>query len=545
MGDRLLAPICIAFLLSPMCEAQDAAAKAQQSVEKIIVGTVVDQAGNPVNGAEVGLQIWGLDEQDRLPESDLVATTFTAPDGSFQLPVPLDLDPKNKLGTVWVISEGSIPSRPGSYGILRGLISRPVKLKTIPDKEVIVRVLDPQGRPAAGVQVKVVSQRIPQSVGFAIPPRWGESVAGTTNDRGEAWIEHALPDAIDGLVFSRKGMADIRLDGDFFLNARPANSGPTFTITLPPTGAINGQLTTASPGAPVDRKFLLQTRSRVTVRQLPAWGEAEVQPDAEGRFRIEGIADGYVVVPAFFRRDEPWRANVPFRMKVNASETLELRVPIIRGVTVRGQIRKGDTKEGVPDFSLAVIYGQSAAENDSMRDRFELKTDPEGRFTAVVPPGAIQLRLHSIPKDYVDVDWWQPNRKGSYGVGRDVPAGVETFDLAPVDLDRSKTLKGQLVDRDGNSLLEWSVYGFPEAAHRPEGSGLNSFGGVDTDKDGRFQGPYPVLFPPTTWKASYREWKTPFEFDDRDFVPKVVTQEPFVLQVDVKKADLKDARKKP
>ncbi|QDT56294.1 hypothetical protein Pan44_43470 [Caulifigura coniformis] len=542
MGYRLAVAACFGAILCAAVSGQDAKKRASPE-ERVITGTVVDQAGMPVNGADIGLQVWRYDRETRLPNGDFASVAQTAADGTFRLVVPEGLDPSLQQGTVWAIAEGQVPQ--SSTSTLKRHVSHPVKLKLVPAVETIVRVLDIDQRPAPGVRVRVLSQRGRYTIGFPFPPPWREGLTGTTNDRGDAWIEHVLPDAIDGILISRDGMADVRLDPNFFLNRRPAKSGPTFTVILPSTGSILGQFTAEDAGVRLRRKFRVQTRSEEPVLGLTIWGEKEVESDDVGHFRIDGIAAGRVTVPPFLPPQEPWRAMVPLRVAVMPSETLTLRIPLVRGVSVRGQLRKGDTKEGAPDNALTLIYGHSAEDNSSMLEKFELTTDRDGFFTAIVPPGAIQLRLQGSPEGYCNVDWWKPNRKGSYGVGMEVPAGVTSFELAPVDFDRTRELKGRLVDRDGAPLHDWTVYGYPDIPGREPDSVMNSFPGVQSDQDGTFAGTHPMSYPPTAWKVSYREWTTPFEFEDRKFPAQAISQDPLVLRVDVRKADLKDARKNP
>jgi len=539
MGFRLAAAVCLGVIMSAAVSAQDAT----KQRERAITGMVVDQTGMPVNGADVGLQVWRYDRETRLPHGDFAADTQTAADGTFRLILPTGLDPSLQHGTVWAIAEGQVPQ--SSTSPLNWHVSHPVKLNMVPSVEVVVRVMDVDQRPVPGVRVRVLSQRSPYTIGFPFPLAWRDGLTGTTNDRGDAWIDHVLPEAIDGVLLSRDGMADVRLDPNFFLNRRPAESGPTFTVVLPSTGSVLGQFTAQDAGVQLRRKFRVQTRSEEPASGLTIWGETEVESDDAGNFRIDGIAAGRVTVPPFLPPLEPWRAMVPLRASVQASETVTLRIPLVRGVNVRGQLRKGDTKEGVSDSPLTLIYGHSAEDNSSMLEKFELTTDRDGFFTAIVPPGAIQLRLQSAPEGYCNVDWWKPDRKGSFGIGMEVPAGVMSFELAPVDFDRTRELMGQLVDRDGAPLHDWSVYGYPEIHGKEPDSVMNSFPGVQSDENGKFAGTHPMSYPPTVWKVSYREWTSPFDFEDRKFPAQAIAQDPLVLRVDVRKAELKDARKKP
>ncbi|HEY3968438.1 MAG TPA: M56 family metallopeptidase [Planctomycetaceae bacterium] len=519
--------------------------------ETIVAGRVLGAQDRPVRDAEVGLQVWGFDEQNRLPDSDFVATATTDAEGKFRLTVPATIDPKTKLGTVWALAEGYVPVRPTSYGGLAGLKGENVTIRLIPDLETVIRVLEQDGSPAADVRVRVSSQRLPESIGRPTPRRWTDRLRAATNKQGEARLAHARPDAIDGIILSRNGMADVWLDANFFLNVRPkaadpAQSGPAFTFQLPPTGGFGGRLIVEGAALPRDITIRIQTQSRLpNAPNHDAWGQADVPVDAEGRFQISGIAAGRVLILPFLPEDQPLRAAVPPNVKVPAGATTSVEIPVAPGVLVRGQIRKQDTQAGASQFRLGLIYGQSARDHSSMYETFELVTDDAGKFSAHVPPGPIELRLHSIPPGYQETEWWNPEFRGRWGTGREVPAGKAEFDLAPIDLDQSKPLKGRLVDADGEPLAHWRVYGYPDLPNKPRTeSRMNSFGGLNTDQEGKFNGTYPATFPPAYWNVSHRDWPTPYKFADNRWDAKVLSTEPFVLQVSVRKADAEKGKKK-
>ena len=173
-----------------------------------------------------------------------------------------------------------------------------------------------------------------------------------------------------------------------------------------------------------------------------------------------------------------------------------------------------------------------------MKECVEVETDAQGHYTALVPPGFVELRLHSAPPDYRDVEsWGRRSRGGRWGSRREVPTNVEKFELEPIDLVPTEKVSGKLIDKNGKPLAEdWMVFGFPRVVDdngivQPMDMTMNSFGGVNTDREGRFSGMVPKTYLPVQWRASWRE---PNQIQVRDvrFEPKTVSQDPLVLQVE-------------
>lgn len=512
-----------------------------QAGEATISGRVLNSKNLPVSHAEIGLQVWGFHEQGKLHDREFIATTKTDFEGKFNLTVPPDLDSKNMLGTVWALAQGYVPSRPSSFGTVAGLVGNNTTIRLTSADETTIRVLESPDVPAKGVRVRASAVRLPKSIGFPIPRTWDDRMQATTNDQGEAQLPHVLPEVIDGIILSKPGLADVWLDANFFLNKRPVVEGPAFTFQLPPTGSIAGQLVVTEGVLPQPLKIRLKTRSALpNAPNLWAWGQAEVSIDAEGRFQVSGIAPGRIMILPFLPVDQPLRALIPPNISVPRDDVAKLEISVSPGTLVRGQIRKSDTKEGAARFNLGLIYGQSAREHDHMYETFELETDADGKFSARVPAGPIELRLHSIAPGYQDVEWWAQTGRGSWGARREVPAGKAEFDLDPIELDPSKPLKGRLIDANGEPLANWSVYGYPDLPNKPRSeSRMNCFGGVDTNDKGEFEATYPTSFPPAYWTVNDNNPKEPRTFEDKKQEAKIVTMSPFVIQVTNRKAKVK------
>ena len=169
-----------------------------------------------------------------------------------------------------------------------------------------------------------------------------------------------------------------------------------------------------------------------------------------------------------------------------------------------------------------------------MNNSIDIVTDDQGHYQAWVPPGRVLLRIGWRDQHYSQVEYWSPRASG-LGSAFEVP-DVEEFELEPIKFVPSKELNGQLVDQDGQPLVNWSVFGYPEIPGEQTEYVTNSFGGTTSDGDGKFSSLYPSTFPPAIWKVSHKDWPTPYESNDRKWIAKVISQEPLILQVDTNPA---------
>ena len=509
--------------------AEPAAAKSKSAE---VSGRVVDEAGKGIAGADVGLQEWTR-TSDELPNGPFLAAAKADADGRFRLLVPEGHDLRGMNAAVWAMADGYQPWRPNPQGSL----SEPMTVKLVAAGTVF-RIVDEKGKGIAGVRVTVLSQNLPHSVNYPIPPDWIGRMSGVTDADGRVRIASAVPDALaEVLLQPPGGVPRVRLNRDFFLNHRPDKSTPQFTWAWPAKGNIKGRIEVQGGKLPANLKISITTESKLpnSIALVGTYGEATAAVDAEGRFEIDGIAAGPITVAPFLDDRQPLRAEIPSGVKVEAGKTASLTIPVRPGVLVRGQIRKQDTKQGYPNFSLWLIYGQSAQrEHRDMSQRFELETDQQGRFSAVVPPGAIELRLLSAPRDYTHVEHWK-NDGGIWGARRVVPAGKDSYDLDPIELVPTVSLSGTLVDLDGKPLAgyDWDVFGYPHIPDRDTDGVMNCFGGVAVDQDGHFSDVYPQTFPPVRWEVSHRRWPKPSEPVEDKWHAKVLSRAPFVLQAPV------------
>ena len=496
-----------------------------------ISGRVVDYAGKGIAGADVGLQVYQL-SGNALADAPLIAFAKADAEGHFRLVVPGVLDDPNQFATVWAIADGYQPARPNIHRILKNLIRNGENVRLSPAAGTvfeIVRHVNGKKEPVSGVRVTVLSQQLEKEVSFTIPPNWRDRVSGVSDAEGRVRLPNVIAEAITEASLQPAGQsACIRLDSRFFFDHQAAKSSPHFICALPQTGTIDGRLDAQGGNLPTELKITVQTQD---FHRAGVFGEATVDVDAQGRFKVENIAIGHVAIHPCLSDRQPLREQIPADMTVLPDKTTAITIPVRRGVHVRGQIRTDDTKQGCSQLAVRLTCGQPATNHRGMTQVYDVKTDDQGRFSAIVPPGPVKLSPeHRLP--YMNVESWR-NPDGRWTIM--VPVGKETFDLEPIEVVRTVALSGRLVNLDNEPLgnNEWYVIGYPDIPGKDFHKIDNSFPGVHPDKEGGFSGWYPRTYPAVHWTVVHVHWPTPYKWANDKFDAKVISRDPLVLQAPV------------
>jgi uncharacterized protein (TIGR03067 family) len=517
-------------------------AQDQAAVEsKAIVGTVVHQ-GQPVANARVGLQA-ARDLKRFGNNESFVTTAVTGDDGQYVLTVPNTVDSKSSVA-VWAVAEGYQPTR---ENIVMNVSEASATLQNITlakSSGCVLQISDANGTPIPKAVVLVPSQRLPESIDFEIPKDWRDLVSGTTDAEGMVSLPFVVPEAMTEVQIQVPGQDSLVVaTGNYFTNAKPAAKAPHHHFKLPKSGSLEGKIEVEGGPLPQDLTLEISTETSMTdePRQLQTWGVATVKVGADGRFKVDSIAAGTLNIKHFLPLDQPLREELPRNVQVIAGETTSLPIDVGKGVLLRGRIVASDTGKGLPGIHFQILYGSSlhiippsSGNRISSRDRIDITTDKEGFYKAKVPSGLVVLRIDSQDEHYSQVEDWSPRATQS-GSAFKVP-DVEEFELEPIKFVPSKVMDGQLVDQDGQPLVDWSVYGYPDVPRKPTGSVRSCFGKTTSDGDGKFSGLYPSTFPPVVWKVSHRgDWRNTYQ-------AKVISQDPLILQVDTNPAPLAPLR---
>lgn len=224
-------------------------------------------------------------------------------------------------------------------------------------------------------------------------------------------------------------------------------------LTLLPSAAISGRVVDGA-GAPLAGVVVTAQVQRGAV-------ELHATSDAEGAFRLDGIAAGEVVLRA--RRD----GSLPWQRTVRApAEGLEVRLE--RGGAVSGTVldAKGEPLAGVPVWAQAAGSKRAAPLQTTRTDRagaFQLSGLADGEYRVVASrsdPGSEELRMTSAE------------------------ASLQHGSAPPLTLrfEEGGPLQGVVVDGHGQGIAGVTVWvGGPEGELGPEVRSAR------TDSDGRFE----------------------------------------------------------
>ena len=415
--------------------------------DKTVRGQVVGPDGKPVPGAVVivshirssrdviGRPFMG-------PKQYQFARKATDQDGRFEVSTEspksdarADADEPGPWGFV-----GIIATAPG-YGLGHYLKGQPVRL-TADDVPVNGRLVDLEGRPVAGVKVRLLRLFVPYSeesrkaVGRGGPLQ--VSVAESLGLNGEQALPGGVTTDADGrfrieglgrdvlaeleisdprLAFKRVRVVTREMDrimeiaegpGPGGLD-EPGQYGADCTIAVEPSRAIEGFVRDLETGEPIPGAIVTAGQLAGSNRNIE--GEITNRADARGRYRLIGLpkANGHKL-SVYPPLDRPYfiteSIEVPARPGL---EPVPFDIALRRGIWITGRVT--DVKTSKP-VAASVDYFPFIA-NDHAKDypnfRAEItasvgiktryRTDRDGRFRIVGLPGGGVVTAHADDKD--------------------------------------------------------------------------------------------------------------------------------------------------
>jgi len=316
----------------------------------VIEGFVVDAQGAPAAGAEV--QVSGREP----------ATTTTGPGGGFSL----EVEPGS-----YVVSArrgGEAGALDSAVTVRAGATLRDVRIQLgqggVLEGRVVARG---SGAPVAGASVDVS----PYS-------KNGDSGRAVTDDAGRFSVGGLAPGSYDLVVGAPGYSSALR-------RALTVAVGERFPveIQLTGTGTVEGSVRD-SAGQPVSGAHVSGgTRWGGTLGDAPA----ETRTDAEGKYRLEGLAAGSVTLNA---RREGALTGASQHADVTEGGAARVDFTLEETGTVEGVVRvAGGALPSEPLAVTAIQYGRER----SYRDPPLADVDAAGRFRMVLPPGSYGLRV--------------------------------------------------------------------------------------------------------------------------------------------------------
>jgi len=348
-------------------------------------------------------------------------TVTTDAGGQFRFPPPAT----GRFVLQTVTANGYLPFAPEwghsalQFDARAGMRIRDITLYLIPAVDYTGHVVDPEGHPVPGAQVRLFDARTGEQALVGITDRF------TSDAKGE-FVFHARDDSILEASDGKHAPGRAALDG-------AAAVSHHLTIKLGPAGAaeslarfrIAGRVSD-DHGQPVEGVLVLARHEPEAQVLHPL---AQVATDERGEFVLSGLDAGRYTLAASRRG----QATVE-RGGIEAGAT-GVALTLTGGGVVAGRVV--DTKgRPVPAFTIVVTRPTSALEQSIVTTASII--DGEGRFELRdLPAGNVRLIASAA------------------GLAQSEPADAKVDDARPIEitLHRGGTLKGKVVDRTSGEAL--------------------------------------------------------------------------------------------
>jgi protocatechuate 3,4-dioxygenase beta subunit len=428
-----------------------------------LAGRVVDSNGDPVADAEVFWEIWRRDQPLPLIEGR------SGPDGSFALQ---SNESAASIGRVWIHSSRHALKLCEATDLLLADQKRSPNTVTLnASAPMRIHLLDPNGRPLAGELIEPEKITFDHS-NYPVAPRLREVLGGVTDADG-IWQTNC---------FDQSSWMNVRVVSEEFgvqmQRLQSRRPDPASQLKLMPVGSIVGRIATTEPG-----RFAGKTVKVVSSVGHPEGirvfgdpegkqgdfnrGEATVEIDREGRFRVPAIIGGNVSCSVTTPTDAEWVTEVGRIYELKEGVTREIEVLAVQKVPFQGTIllSNGAPAEGV---RLKLTSGAHWPVVDGVTDR-------EGKFYCWVCPGDVSLEGY-LPR-YGGVRVLHQSASVS-SVTRGVSSNDSTVVAETLRLPVLVLVEGTVVDRSGKAIPKATleIWQNPTEKHQ-----------LSTDADGRFR----------------------------------------------------------
>lgn len=302
-----------------------------------VTGRVTTEDGKPVAGARVRL-FRGDGPMAMLNMRNPAASLFrqdsarTRPDGSFRLKQLA----ASRSVTLEAAKEGFAPVKKHGVALKAGETSRDVLFVLALGLQARGRVVDGQGQPIAGAEVRISpADRSGMGMGIRVLSRMmRQDKPNAVSGRDGSFVATGLEEGEVAATVTREGFAEKSFSG-LSVQSKEANEWTPFTLN---TGAAITGVVRDGQGAPV------------VGASVGAFGEAggvrEATTDLDGIFRLDGYpADRALMVNV--------RAEGYAWLQRSVTPPAENLVLVLKTAgTLRGRVEDADTKRPITDFAV-------------------------------------------------------------------------------------------------------------------------------------------------------------------------------------------------
>jgi protocatechuate 3,4-dioxygenase beta subunit len=388
-----------------------------------VSGTVIDPAGKPVAGVSVCLREWSTyrisqEPYDRNP-NDILAATHTDAQGAFRFQnVPAKPLHDQWLRQIpWDVVAVAKPYAMAWQHLDAAQSSKPMTIRLAPEAKVMGRVTDSKGRPIQGAEARVYSLN---ALGSETHPPFSDPskldlalsrlapVAKTDAD-GRVTIDGLPRDVLLGARVSHDDFHSEWLyvattqdpqpevesrryvDGKWSMELRKVHSG-TFSATLgPPSPRLVGRVVAADTKKPM-----------VGARIMAFWESHSLDAltDQDGRFAFKETLMPRYRFYVFAPKGGDYSGRLSLVDVPKEKREVRLDVELARGVPIAGRV-VDDAGKGVAGVNVGFDTGVDINKTTvgGPMGGHE-KTDRDGRFRVVAPPGKGKLRIFGPVRGY-------------------------------------------------------------------------------------------------------------------------------------------------
>jgi RNA polymerase sigma factor (sigma-70 family) len=431
----------------------------------IVAGRVLDPVGKPMAAVPVdilGRPRWLFVTAARNDRLVLLGQGVTDADGRFRL----DAARTSSAGFFEVYAVVSAPGHGCGWVVLNPDAAEPAaELRLKPEQVIRGRLVDLNGQPAAGVELRVASfgqaANVERYVGREHDIRMGSSPPKgvrswphplKTDDHGR----FASGSVARGLYVTFS-IQDQRFAPQSFDIATDDRDGPKeVNLALQPATVIEGRVLAADTGQPIPNALLEVGSSH----RFMATGMTTVRADAQGRFQANPYPGDRFDVDVYPPEGQPYLASdVEFAWAKGAVKK-EIDVKLPRGVVIRGKVTEQGTGRSLSGASIQYLAINGPPNVKACWEVMVASKD-DGSFQIVVPPGKGHLLVFGPTSDYIleviggnVLSRGEPGGQRNYAhkiIVYEVKAGDQSHAINAV-LRPGKTIKGRVVGPQGETV---------------------------------------------------------------------------------------------
>jgi RNA polymerase sigma factor (sigma-70 family) len=437
-----------------------------------VAGRVLDPDGNPVKGAIV--EVVARPHAPRVGASTgderftRLGHGTTDGDGRFRLEAPRT----SSTSFPALIAIGAAPGFGLGWAELNADADQPgADIRLRPEQAVRARLVDVNGLPAAGVEVRVQSMGRATDKGtwdgisfWDSPPEGLRTWPGPikTDDQGRL----VLNGVGRGLSvnFTVRDLRFARQDRTVEPAGPTASRDTEKTIALESSRIIEGRVLAADTGKPIPNAVVSAT-TRVHNENANGFFTTKFRADAQGRFQMNPIAGEVYTLGAFPTGGEPYLIQQDELKWTRGAVKTTHDIKLPRGVSIRGKVTEQGTGRPLAGSSIQfiplgggdkVLWGWQAI----------VASKDDGSYQIAVPPGKGHLLVFGPTPDYVLEEIGSNRLHGEQPGGMRYHAhDIIAYEVKPGDsphevaatLRPGVTIKGRVEGPDGQTVTDASI----------------------------------------------------------------------------------------